>query len=177
MTSLSRLSRLLRFFERVIRLWALFGGLLLLVIVAVTAVNAAGFTANAVARLWGGSLSGLPGYEEAVTLLVGVAAMAMFPYCQFHGGHATVDLFLSKARHWVRAALAVISALLMAAVALTMMVMLAQGTLEVRSDRVETPVLGWPVWIFMPAAVLSCLLWAVAAVLPLWERKARRDGA
>ena len=171
------LSRLLRFFERVIRLWALFGGLLLLIIVAVTAVNAAGFTANAVARLWGGSVSGLPGYEEAVTQLVGVAAMAMFPYCQFHGGHATVDLFLSKAPHWVRAALAVLAALLMAAVALTMMVMLAQGTLEVRSDGLKTPVLDWSVWIFMPAAVLSCLLWAVAAVLPLWQREAGRDGA
>ena len=130
------------------------------------------------ARLWGGSVSGLPGYEEAVTQLVGVAAMAMFPYCQFH--ERTRDrgsLFIQSSPLGPSGAGGARGPnFSMAAVALTMMVMLAQGTLEVRSDPVKTPVLDWSVWIFMPAAVLSCLLWAVAAVLPLWQREAGRDG-
>ncbi len=82
----------------VIDAWALFGGVLLLLIVLATAVNAAGFTANFVARFWGGSVPGLPGYEDGVRMLVGVAALAMFPYCQFHGGHAAVDIVMQKRR-------------------------------------------------------------------------------
>ena len=46
---------------KVIDGWALLGGALLLIIVAVTAINAAGFSANVIARLWGGTVPGLPG--------------------------------------------------------------------------------------------------------------------
>ena len=64
--------------------WALMGGALLLGIVLATAINAAGFTGTAVARMWGGNVPGLPGYEDAVQMLVGVAALAMFPYAQLY---------------------------------------------------------------------------------------------
>lgn len=152
---------------RCIGLWALCGGALLVVIVVATAINAAGFAANMVARLWGGSVSGLPGYEDAVTMLVGVAALAMFPYCQLHGGHAVVDMFMQKAPGWVNRGVDVVSALLMAAVGALMAAMLVLGTIEMRADNTETPVLAWPVWIFMPAGVVSCALWALAALLPI----------
>lgn len=147
--------------------WALMGGVLLLIIVAATAVNAAGFTANMVARIWGGSVSGLPGYEDAVTMLVGVAALAMFPYAQLHLAHAAVDTFMQKAPRWANRGVDVLSALLIAVIALAMAYMLTLGMLDVREDRVETTVLGWPVWVFMPSAVVSCVLWAAAALLNL----------
>ena len=147
--------------------WALLGGALLLLIVLATAINAVGFTGNAVARIWGGSVSGLPGYEDGVTMLVGVAALAMFPYCQLHGGHAAVEIFMDKAPAWAQRGVTILSAVLAAAFALTMAVMLIYGTLETRGDRTETAVLGWPVWIFMPSAVLSCALWSLAALVPL----------
>jgi TRAP-type C4-dicarboxylate transport system permease small subunit len=154
-------------FSGIVSAWALLGGALLLMIVVATAINAAGFTANAVARSWGGSVPGLPGYEDGVTMLIGVAALAMFPYCQLHRGHAAVDIFMQKAPDWANRAVEVLSACLMAAVAMTMAFMLIQGTLEVRGDNVETAVLGWPVWIFMPPAVVSCVLWSMAAIVPL----------
>ncbi|SHJ53625.1 TRAP-type C4-dicarboxylate transport system, small permease component [Palleronia salina] len=163
--------------SRVISLWALLGGVLLLVIVLATAVNAIGFTANTVARSWGGNVPGLPGYEDAVTMLVGVAALAMFPYCQLHGGHAAVDIFMQKAPPLANRVVSVLSGLLVIAVAGTMAVMLVQGTLETRSDNVETAVLGWPVWIFMPFAVVSCVLWAIAAFLETFVTGEARDGA
>ena len=147
--------------------WALMGGALLLVIVAATALNAVGFTANAVARMFGGTVSGLPGYEDAVTLFVGVAGLAMFPYAQLHRAHAAVDTFMQKAPDWANRAVFVASSLLVAGVAIAMGYMLILGTLEVRADRVETTVLGWPVWVFMPFAVVSCILWAAAALLAL----------
>ncbi|QFU09216.1 Tripartite ATP-independent periplasmic transporters, DctQ component [Rhodobacteraceae bacterium THAF1] len=151
--------------ERIIRAWALLGGLVLLVIVGLTAVNAAGFTADAVAGALGGNVSGLPGYEDAVTLFVGVAALAMFPYCQMVGGHAAVDVFMSRAPGWANRSVALLSGLLIAAFAIWLAWMLSLGTLETRSDATETAVLGWPVWIFMPTAVVSCVLWALATLL------------
>lgn len=153
-----------RLTHKIITAWALLGGALLLVVVAATALNAAGFTANFIARLWGGYVSGLPGYEDAVTLLIGVAGLAMFPYCQLHGGHAAVDIVMNRAPVWANRAVAVLTALLVIIVALGMAVMLTFGLLEARSDGVETAVLGWPVWLFMAPAIVSCVLWALAGV-------------
>jgi TRAP-type C4-dicarboxylate transport system permease small subunit len=163
--------------KRLISLWALFGGALLLLIVLATAINAAGFTANTIARTWGGYVPGLPGYEDGVTMLVGVAGLAMFPYCQLHGGHAAVDVFMQKAPALANRMVTIISGLLVIAVALTMAVMLVYGTLEVRSDNVETAVLGWPVWIFMPFAVVSCILWAIAGFLETFGSEDAANGA
>jgi len=161
---------------RTINGWALLGGLLLLLIVLLTAINAAGFTANAIARAWGGNVSGLPGYEDAVTMIVGVAAMLMFPYAQLHRGHAAVDVVMQHAPAWANRIVTVLSSLILASVLLWMAWMLAQGVLQVRADRIETTVLGWPVWIFMPFAVVSCLLWAAASVLNIVEPETS-DGA
>lgn len=157
--------------------WALMGGALLLVIVLATAVNAAGFTGNAIARMWGGNVSGLPGYEDAVQMLVGVAALAMFPYAQLHKAHAAVDVFMQYAPDRANRAVAILSGLVLAALTAWMAYMLVIGTLEVRSDNVETTVLGWSVWIFMPFAVVSCLLWAAASLINVFAPLEAADGA
>lgn len=157
--------------------WALMGGALLLGIVLATAINAAGFTGNAVARMWGGNVPGLPGYEDAVQMLVGVAALAMFPYAQLYNAHAAVDVFMQYAPAWANRIITIVTAVLLAAAALWMAYMLILGTAEVRADNVETTVLGWPVWIFMPFAVLSCILWAVAALINLFAPVETTDGA
>ncbi|MGY9047743.1 hypothetical protein P775_24600 [Puniceibacterium antarcticum] len=164
-------------FSRLISLWALFGGALLLLIVLATAVNAIGFTANTIARSWGGTVPGLSGYEDAVTMLVGVAALAMFPYCQLHGGHAAVDVFMQKAPKFANRMVCVISGLLVIAVSMTMAVMLIYGTIETRADNTETAVLGWPIWIFMPLAVVSCVLWALAAFIETFMSESAYNGA
>lgn len=163
-------------FRLVISTWALLGGALLLLIVVATAINAAGFAANMMARIWGGSVPGLSGYEDGVTLLVGVAALAMFPYCQMHGGHATVDIFMQRAPAWANRGIAYLSAALMAAVAMTMAVMLTDGMIQMRADKTETAVLGWPVWVFLPAAILSCVLWALAAMAACINPEGTADG-
>ncbi len=162
---------------RLIHGWALLGGALLLLIVVVTAINAAGFTANAVARTWGGNVSGLPGYEDAVQMLVGVAAFMMFPHAQLYRAHAAVDVVMQHAPAWANRSVAILSGIVLAVLLVWMAWMLAQGTLQVRADRVETTVLGWPVWIFMPFAVISCLLWAVAAILDIVAPAETPDGA
>lgn len=161
---------------RLIRLWALFGGALLLLIVLATAINTVGFTANVIARIWGGHVPGLSGYEDAVTTLVGVAGLAMFPYCQLHRGHAAVDVFMQKAPEFANRLVTIISGLLVITVSLTMAMMLVYGTIEVHSDNTETAVLGWPVALFMPFAVVSCILWALAGFIETFGPKDASHG-
>jgi len=158
-----------RTIERLISYWALFGGALLLLIVFATALNAAGFTLNSVMRLFDGSFPGLSGYEDAVTLLVGVAALAMFPYCQLHSGHAVVDVFMQNASGAINRVVHVVSCLLICGVAIWFAYMSLQGAIQMREDNIETAVLGWSVWGFAATAVLSCLLWALAAVIQMFE--------
>lgn len=162
---------------KIITGWALFGGALLLLIVLATAINAAGFTGNAIARTWGGNVSGLPGYEDAVQMFVGVAALSMFPYAQLHGAHASVDVFMRFAPNWASRWIAVLTGLTLVVLLVWMAYMLTLGTLEVRSDNVETTVLGWSVWIFMPFAVISCILWATAALINMFAPLEVADGA
>lgn len=162
---------------KVITGWALVGGALLLLIVFATALNALGFTGNAIARIWGGNVSGLPGYEDAVQMFVGVAALTMFPYAQLQKAHAAVDVFMQYASNWANRAVSIASGVVLAVIALWMAYMLVLGTAEVRSDNVETTVLGWPVWIFMPFAVVSCVLWAGAALISTFAPLEPADGA
>ncbi|MEM6902357.1 MAG: TRAP transporter small permease, partial [Pseudomonadota bacterium] len=170
------LNRFAHYLDRLIAGWALAGGLTLLVIVLITAVNAGGFIADRVAGLAGGSVSGLPGYEDAVTVLVGMAVLALFPYCQRQGGHITVDSFSRLLPRWWRRVIDPFAAILTSAVALALGIMMVFGLFELRADGALTPVLGWPVWPFLIPAVLSCLLWAIAALMPrVREHEERAD--
>ena len=164
-------------FAKIITLWALMGGGLLLVIVAVTAINAAGFSGNFLARLWGGNVPGLSGYEDAVQMFVGVAALAMFPYAQLHRAHAVVDILMQHAPAWLNHCVVVLSNLLIAGIAAWLAYMSILGAQILRADQVETTVLGWQVWVFMSSAVISCTLWAGAALLALFTPPETHHGA
>lgn len=165
-----------RLIGKLVTLWALFGGVLLIAIVGITAVNVLGFTANSFARPFGRNIPGLPGYEDAVGMLVGVAVLSMFPYCQLHKAHAIVDAFMAKAPTRLNRYIDIASGVLVACFSLAMAYMIVLGAIEARSDGVETPVLGWPIWIFMPTAVISCLLWAITALMPKPPTKHAADG-
>ena len=67
--------------------WALLGGVLLFAIVFVTVTNVGGFALDRVARLFGGTVYGLPGYEDFVRLAISAAALMLLPYCQLVRGH------------------------------------------------------------------------------------------
>lgn len=161
------LHRLALAFGVVIRVWALLGGFAIMLAVGVTVINALGFSANVMVRSFGFNVSGLPGYEDMVTLFVGFAALAMMPYCQLHGGHISVDVFIKSAPRSIQWASHLFSTLVMGFIALFLAYMLSQGVAEAQSDGTVTAVLGWPVWAFMMPGVFSCLLWVVACLARL----------
>ena len=149
--------------------WALLGGAILIAIVLVTVGNAGAFALDRLARPFGGSVGGLPGYEDFVRLAVSCAALMLFPYCQLRRGHIAVDLFVGRTPRRVRRALDRMSQLGMVALALFLAYRMGLGLIETRADGVVSRVLGWPEWPFFAPGVLSMLLWAAVAAIQLLD--------
>ncbi len=150
---------------------ALIGGLVLMAIVLVTTANAGAFTLDRLARVFGGTVSGLPGYEDFVRLAVSAAALMLLPYCQLRRGHVAVDLFAKWLPPRIRQALDIAIAFAMAGLAAFLAFWMTVGLLETRADGALSRVLGWPEWPFYLPGIASLLLWAVVAALQAFERE------
>jgi len=147
------------------RVWAILGGVVLLGIVAVTVANAGAFALDRVARLAGGEVGALPGYEDFVTLAIGTAIPMFLPWCQAQRGHLAVDLFLSRAPAWLKRGIDRLSLVSMAALALFLAYWMTLGLLETRGDGALSPVLGWQVWPFYISGIVSLVLWSMIATV------------
>ncbi|MGF1611333.1 MAG: TRAP transporter small permease [Kiloniellales bacterium] len=158
--------------ERLAIWWAILGGLLLLAIVLVTVTNAGAFALDRLARLFGTTVSGLPGYEDFVRLAISAAALMLFPYCQLRRGHVAVDLFVKALPLAVQKALDAISLAGMAALALFLAYWMTLGLIETRADGALSRVLGWPEWPFYAPGVISLALWALVAASQLFSSEA-----
>lgn len=159
-----------RLLWRLADLFALAGGFILLAIIAVTTTNTGAFIADRIAGAFGGSVSGLPGYEDFVRLAISSAGLMFFPYCQLQRGHVVVDLFADLAPHAVQRGLdrlwLAISAVTAAFLAWWMVIGLEQK----RADGAITSVLGWPEWPFYAPGIVSLALWALIAISQVFER-------
>ncbi|MDJ0944794.1 MAG: TRAP transporter small permease [Kiloniellales bacterium] len=149
--------------------WAITGGVVLLAIVLVTTANAGAFALDRLARAFGGTVSGLPGYEDFVRLAISAAALMLLPYCQLRRGHVAVDLFAKWLPPRVRGRLDAAIALAMAALAAFLAFWMTLGLLETRADGALSRVLGWPEWPFYLPGIASLLLWAAVAGLQAFE--------
>jgi len=150
-------------------IWAMLGGLLLIAIVLVTTTNTAAFILDKLARLWGGSVAALPGYEDFVGLASGVAALTIFPYCQLRRGHVAVDIFVARMPAGLRLLLGrlwLVAALL---TALFLAYWMWLGMFESRADNAISRVLGWSEWPFYAPGIVSLLLWAAVAGMQIAE--------
>ena len=144
---------------------------MLLGIVFLTGMNVLGFGLDRILRFFESSFPGISGYEDIVTLAIGVTALTMLPYCQLKDGNVAVDLFMNKAAFWVQNLVDRITSILMIIVVAFLSYMLVCGVLEVKSDGDLTQVLGIPIWPFMCISIISCLLWLAASVLSLFPIK------
>lgn len=151
--------------ERTVSAWALFGGIVLITIVVVTTINVGAFTVDKAARIFGATLSGLPGYEDFVRLAISGGALMFFPYCQLKRGHIAVDLFTKFVPGRTQNILDRCWTLLIALLAGFLAYWMILGMLETYTDNALSRVLGWHVWPFYVPGIVSLVLWAAVAVL------------
>lgn len=158
-----------RALEKLTAFWAICGGLILLAIVGVTVTNVGAFALDRGARLVGGTVSGLPGYEDFVRLAVACAIPMFFPWCQMQRGHLAVDLFLKRAPQWFDTFIDRFSLVLMAATALFLAYWMVLGMQETKADGALSRVLGWQEWPFYLPGIASLILWALVSIAQLFQ--------
>jgi hypothetical protein len=149
--------------NRIADIFALLGGLILMVIVAVTTTNTGAFILDRIAGLFDRDVSGLPGYEDFVQLSISCTALMFIPYCQARRGHVAVDLFIERLPQVIQRTVDKAWLLLTAGIALFLAYWMIFGLLEARDDAVVTSVLGWPTWPFYIPGLASMILWALVA--------------
>ena len=134
--------------------WALAGGALLVVVVLLTAASAAGniFFDKPV-----------PGDFEVAEIAVAIAVFAFLPHCQLTGANVCADLFTARAGPRTLAALSLSSSVVAFAFAAILLWRMSLGMLDYRADGEITHILGFPVWLAFPPALLSLALLSLAA--------------
>lgn len=153
-------------FDTFVRLWAVAGGAIMLLIVAVTAVNVGAFALDVALRSFGFRIPALPGYEDFVRLAIGPALLMLFPYCQLRRGHITADFFTDRLSSTTRCRLGLFWAWVTAALAVFLGYSMLLGMWETYDDNALSQILGWRQWPFYLPAVISLFLWAAAALRP-----------
>ena len=141
---------------RVIELWALLGGFVLLGIVLMVAWSATrGFIFN----------RPLQGDVEMTEMWVAVAAFMFLPYCQLTGANVTADIFTARASPRTVALLELVSSLVALAFSLLLLWRMYYGLLDYREYVETTTILHVPIWYAYVPALISLALLSVAALV------------
>jgi TRAP-type C4-dicarboxylate transport system permease small subunit len=150
--------------------WALFGGAILVVLVAMTAASAAS-----------NLLFNRPftGDFEIVKHCVAIAAFMFLPYCQITYSNVTVDIFTERAGQRAKSAMVVLSSIAAALFSLLLLRQMWLGMLDyIRYPEymVSVPV---ALWTAFPPAIVSLVMLFIASLITLEEgfRGARRVAA
>ena len=145
---------------RIVRAWALLGGLLTLALAAMTAASAA---SNLV--------TGRPfaADYELVKHVIAVAIFMFLPYCQIAGANVTVDIFTEGMSERGKQAMAAFSALFAIAFSALLLVQMTGGLRSYLRYQEVTPVLKLPLWTAFPPILLSLALLLLAACVTFAE--------
>lgn len=152
--------RLIARLAALIRLWALFGGLITLFLAFMTA-------ASALSNLAFGKPFAAD--YELVKHLIAVAIFTFLPYCQLTGSNVTVDIFTEGMSARGKSAMAAFSSLFAAAFAGLLLVQMYSGFLSYLRYPEMTPVLHLPLWTAFPPILVSLALLIIAALITLLE--------
>ncbi len=168
---------------------AIFGGLILLALVAITVISVAGRSANSIghmdfiqthlptlASLFTG-LGPILGDFELVEAGVAVAIMAFLPVCQLNRGHASVELFT----HLLSARLSLFLAFLWEALFAFVFVIITWRLFVGTSDKLRygetTFLLQFPIWWGYALCAIIGVMVSVVAIYSVWLRwRDMRDG-
>ena len=143
--------------SRIITIWALLGGLVLLAVVLMHTYSVIG--AN----------FGLPfpGDFEMTEIGVAIAAFSFLPYCQLTGGNVTADIFTARAsKRWI-AIFTLAGSLVALGFSLLLLWRMYAGMLDQKNYDYVTAILQFPQWLGYIPVLISLALLAVASALTL----------
>jgi len=174
-----------RWTERLARLMAVLGGLILMALIVLVVMSVAGRALNGLGHtdlverwvpgfgrwLLGTGVGPLDGDFEVLEAGVAVAIFACLPLCQFVGGHATVDLFTDRLPSRLQRALIAFWESVLAAVIVLIGLRLYAGLLGKLDNGETTFLLQFPVWWAYAASLAACataMLTGVVCALLRW---------
>lgn len=147
--------------------FAIFGGLILVVVTMLTVVSVVG---GAVFR------QPLLGDSEIVEVGCAFAIFAFMPYCHMQGANVIVDFMTAHASLRTRNALDAIANVLFALTIVVLTWRLAIGGLDALRHNDLTMFLRIPIWVGYLGASVSSLLWIAVCVHIAHERLRGRGG-
>jgi TRAP-type C4-dicarboxylate transport system permease small subunit len=160
---------LIGFAHRVIELWALAGGMVLLGIALMSTWSA---TSGFVFR------RPLAGDFELVEMFVAISVFMFLPYCQVTHANVTADIFTANARPRTVAALRLFSAVLALAFSGLLLWRMYAGLLDYREYVETTTILRIPIWYAYVPILISLAFLALASLISIrdavddWRRAA-----
>jgi TRAP-type C4-dicarboxylate transport system permease small subunit len=144
--------------RRIIELWALLGGGVLLAIALISTWSAfSGFVFR----------KPLAGDFELVEMFVAVSVFMFLPYCQLTGANVTADIFTAGARPRTVASLRVLSAVLAFGFSVVLIWRMYLGLLDYRQYVETTTILRIPIWYAYIPALVSLALLAIASLISI----------
>ncbi|MDF1778413.1 MAG: TRAP transporter small permease [Rhizobiaceae bacterium] len=146
------------FARKIIELWALLGGLILL---AVVLMSSASVTGNA---LMG---TPFPGDFEIVQMGVAISVFCFLPYCQMTGANVTADIFTSGASPRTIALLGLLASIIAIGFSLLLLSRMWAGMYDYIKYEETTAILQVPHWWAFIPILISLVLLAVASILTL----------
>lgn len=173
--------------DRLARLFAQLGGLVLLVLIIVTCLSIAGRSMNSVLHsdalqttvpgianwLLATGVGPINGDFELVEAGMAFAIFAFLPLCQLNGAHASVDIFTSSLPLRANRLLRTVIEVIFAAVLVLIAWQLFQGMESKRASGQTTLLLQFPVWwayaCSLTGAVVAALISVYVAALRVIE--------
>jgi TRAP-type C4-dicarboxylate transport system permease small subunit len=143
---------------KVVRWWALGGGVLALALALMTAASA--LSNLAFGRPFAAD-------HELVKHIVAIAIFMFLPYCQVMGSNVTVDIFTEGMSARGKHLMAAFSSLFAIAFSALLLVQMTSGFRSYLRYPEVTPVLRLPLWTAFPPILVSLALLLCAAILTL----------
>jgi len=140
--------------------WALAGGFLLVLVIAVNVLS-----------VIGGAVIGrpFPGDFEITEVGIAVTVFAFLPYCQMNGDNVKAEIFTSRAGSRMRACLSLAASLVALAFSLLIIWRMWFGLLDQKAYGYTTTILQFPHWIAFVTVLVSLVLLAAASGLTLFH--------
>jgi len=148
------------FLRAAITAWALAGGGLLVLVIALNVLSVVG-----------GAVVGrpFPGDFEITEIGIAVAVFAFLPYCQMTGANVKAEILTSRAGPRLRALMGLAASLTALAFSVLLLWRMWFGLLDQKAYGYTTTILQFPHWIAFAAVLVSLVLLAAASGLTLFH--------